>query len=605
MPDAAPAPSSLPVGVEAALNAVRDWLATLPGGARHLDAEELRSYRGRDAIHGWRFDVAFSDRVLTLDLLAERGFPRRPLRVMLRGPSRFLTWPHVEEDGALCLLPPDATAKASDPAAAAADVVGRACGLIEDCIAGTNEEDFRAEFCSYWYWGRTKDGLSVWSLLRPDGPTRAVRMWRGQKCLVLGEDDGSLEAWLRNGLDSDEPRTPEPALLLWLDQPLLPSEYPKTGKDVVALAQRAGGEALALLEHLAASCPKTVVVGIGAESRNGPCLAAVSVSPNAGLTAKSMRKGFRPERVPPEIMSRRFFAGASVIRSVVDRADPAWVHGRGQDPRFVKLRASKVVILGCGSIGAPVAVMLAEAGVGRLALVDPEELKWANVGRHPLGAESVTANKARALAKRIRTSFPHIQVEGYPVRWEALPGGLAEVSSQADLVISTIGNWPSEAMLGDWHMTRGRTPPVVYGWTEAHAAAGHGVAITGTQGCLACGFDDAGTPRLRVCTWPGETTLQEPACAAVFQPYGPIELAHIIALVAELAMDCVLGSVKRSTHRIWIDRRGRLAETGGTWTAEGTKFADDSADGSFVRERLWVASTDCSVCQGARLAKSG
>jgi len=31
-----------------------------------------------------------------------------------------------------------------------------------------------------------------------------------------------------------------------------------------------------------------------------------------------------------------------------------------------------------------VALQLAAAGVGRLLLIDPDRLKWANVGRHPL-----------------------------------------------------------------------------------------------------------------------------------------------------------------------------------------------------------------------------
>jgi molybdopterin/thiamine biosynthesis adenylyltransferase len=600
MPEGDPASASLQGRREAALDAVGGWLAASRGPARRLDPEELRSYANRNALDGWRLDVSFTDGVTRrLDLLANPVFPWTPLRVILVDRPPFLTWPHVEEDGALCILAEGATAKASNPVAAAKEVVGRACDLLEECIAGTNAEDFRAEFCSYWYWARTKDGPSVWSLLRPGGPMRIIRLWRGQKCFVVGEDDASLKAWLRSALGSDNPREPEPALFLWLDRPLVPSEYPETGEDVAALARRAGGDAVAELQLLAAGCPQAAVVVVGAESPNGPCLAAVSVSRRAGQSVKSLQKGFRPNRVPPEIASGRFFAGATVIRSVVDRADPAWVHGRGQDPRFARLRASRVVIVGCGSVGAPVAVMLAEAGVGRFALVDPDDLKWANVGRHPLGADSVGANKALALAKRIRTSFPHTEVEPHSVRWEDLPGDLGD---EADLVVSATGNWPSDGMLNEWHVARGRTAPVVYGWTEAHACAGHAVAITGSGGCLECGFDDAGAPRLRVCKWESETTLQEPACGAVFQPYGPIELGHVSVMIAELAMDCLLGTVGTSTHRIWVDRRRRLAEAGGTWTAEWVRIAGDRADGGFLHEAVWAASADCRVCPVAPAA---
>jgi molybdopterin/thiamine biosynthesis adenylyltransferase len=301
-------------------------------------------------------------------------------------------------------------------------------------------------------------------------------------------------------------------------------------------------------------------------------------------------------------MSQRFFGGARVIRSSIDRADPAWVHGRGRDPRFARLRDSRVLVLGCGSLGAPVALALAEAGVGRLVLADPDRLTWANVGRHPLGADCVDEYKAVAVAKRIRRSYPNIEVEGHQTSWEDLPGGLGDLGVAGDLVVSAIGRWASEGMLNEWHLSTGRSPAVVYGWTEAHACAGHAVAITRTGGCLECGFDGAGRPRLRVCEWGSDTMLQEPACGAVFQPYGPIDLAHVVATIAELAMDYLLGSVTTSTHRIWVDRRSRVAETGGGWTAEWAKIAGDRLDGGFLYESVWASSGGCPMCQLAPAA---
>jgi hypothetical protein len=118
---------------------------------------------------------------------------------------------------------------------------------------------------------------------------------------------------------------------------------------------------------------------------------------------------------------------------------------------------------------------------------------------------------------------------------------------------------------------------------------------------LECGFEDVGTPRLRVCEWKSPTILQEPGCGAVFQPYGPIELTHVIALIAELAMDCLLGAVENPTHRVWVDRRRRLVETGGTWTAAWTKIAGTRLDGGFLHEGAWAAS-ECRVCRLAPAA---
>src|SRR4051812_39736412 len=79
-----------------------------------------------------------------------------------------------------------------------------------------------------------------------------------------------------------------------------------------------------------------------------------------------------------------------------------------------RLIGSNVTVLGCGSVGAPVAVALAQAGVGRINLVDHDALAWANVGRHPLGAPSLGRNKAEALAAKLRSDFPHATFEAFP-----------------------------------------------------------------------------------------------------------------------------------------------------------------------------------------------
>ena len=42
---------------------------------------------------------------------------------------------------------------------------------------------------------------------------------------------------------------------------------------------------------------------------------------------------------------------------------------------------------------------------------------------------------------------------------------------------------------------------VLFGWTEPHAVAGHGVLLTGRSGCLLCHFSDDGLPNMRVAEW--------------------------------------------------------------------------------------------------------
>ena len=127
--------------------------------------------------------------------------------------------------------------------------------------------------------------------------------------------------------------------------------------------------------------------------------------------ADPLTKGFRQGRMTKRVALSRYFGAGPAIRSSVQRADATWVHGRGRDSRSPRLLDSTVVVVGCGSVGAPVACLLAQGGIGRLVLVDYDTLSWPNVGRHSLGAAAVGRNKAEALAERLQPDCPHLQIE--------------------------------------------------------------------------------------------------------------------------------------------------------------------------------------------------
>ena len=142
-------------------------------------------------------------------------------------------------------------------------------------------------------------------------------------------------------------------------------------------------------------------------------------------------------------------------------------------------------------------------GSGSILLVDPETLSYANVGRHPLGAGSVGSYKATAMAKRLSDDFPHmVEVTSSTERCENLLVLPPDTLASKDLIVSAMGSWSAEGTLNEWHLSRGRARPIVYGWTEAHACAGHAVLVMNKGGCLGCGMGPFGNPLLRVTDWP-------------------------------------------------------------------------------------------------------
>ena len=166
-----------------------------------------------------------------------------------------------------------------------------------------------------------------------------------------------------------------------------------------------------------------------------------------GEPGDKMHRGFRAARLPPAVAMERTYGPNEVRRAEVERADAAWVHGRGQDVRSRILSDKSVTVFGCGSVGSFVTESLARAGVGTLRLVDFDKLSWANVGRHALGADSVGRNKAESLAERLQRELPHLQFEG-----DDSTIGAALLTDEArllrsDLVVCLTGNWVAESVV--------------------------------------------------------------------------------------------------------------------------------------------------------------
>ncbi|MEQ1864441.1 MAG: ThiF family adenylyltransferase [Micropepsaceae bacterium] len=583
---------------------VAAWLANLCQ-AEALSARDLTAYPKRSFIAGWRLSFQFSDRVLRRDLLLPSAFPWQLPRVALVDRPPFLTWPHVEHDGVLCATPSTVSFDPFDPAGVAKFALEAAIELIEDLIANRLGAELSDEFLSYWDATADGSGVELISILEARPPSRSVRVWRGKNAYVFSESEDDLKRWLRNRVGKKADPRSDPAAFVWVGPAPSPADDPRSGRNlrdfIASRDQRAEG----LLQDLARGRPDSIVLALGFETPNGPALAGVVAFPPIAQrhgARDRLTKGFRPGAVPTQILATRYFGESSVSRRSLERADAAWIHGRGQDPQAADLRGKTVAVFGCGSLGAPLALTLAQAGVGKMILIDFDILKWANVGRHTLGATSVGQFKAKALAEKLRADFPHMTVEHYDVDVDKALRQHGDVLSACDLVISATGDWASDVRLEAWREELKYKMPVVVGWLEAHACAGHVVVLGQTGACLRCGFDNLGVPAFRVTTWPaGSTEQREPACGAVYQPYGPVELGFVSSLVAEAALETLFGECTWPLHRIWVAPRKRLQSLGGAWSNTWRTDGEFRDGGGFLLERTWPAGA-CARCLKAQAA---
>lgn len=591
-----------------ALEALSNHLQAPPYHARRLSKDVLAGrYPKRHAVAGWRISVQLGKQSIDMDVLVGQDFPWQTPRIALVGPSRFLHWPHVEHDNVLCLLPLHASTDPTRPLDVLKVVLGRAVEIVQSSLDGSNVDQFRDEFMSYWSWSRPEGEphKDVYTLCEVRPPSRLLAAWYGKGVYVVADDTAVLQEWLKNRFGAAvEDGALSKGALLWLESPWVPSEYPNTAKDIQALLRQHAPHLLAKFVAAAVRAPIIFPLVIGSPTQAGTGQVALTfgstVFPKIPHRPRGdPMRGFRPGKVPEGVLAQRNLGVTALERNCAVRADAAWVHGRDRDTRLQKLNDSHVVLIGCGSLGAPIALKLAAAGVGRLTLIDPEVLSVPNVGRHPLGISDVGRSKVSALAARIRSSYPHIgQVAPHAAFWQDVYRTSPSILAATDLIISTTGNWAAEAELNAWHLSVERRPKILYGWTEAHAAAGHSVLIGGDSGCLACGFCNNGLSRVAV-TRSGDAGIlqQEPACGTTFQMYGPVELTHIEALIAEHALDGLLADERQKPRRTWVGRRPAGIAEDIQWTDDWLALMGPTPQTGRLYEMDWPVNCECSFCR--------
>ncbi|MBF6618282.1 MAG: ThiF family adenylyltransferase [Candidimonas sp.] len=479
-------------------------------------------------------------------LVIGRTFPNSQPRMLVPELGSLFQWPHVEPAGLLCLAPTSIEASTRDRVGLLLDHTFRLLNFSDkQCQA-----EFRREFGSYWSQLATRgqDKLRVLSLLKPSDQSRKVifHFAARQRRIIVADDFSTLSAWRHNVGEATTPHQTQPALLLRLQRPWLPDEFPAT------VAQSINGIPDELVRPVLLQHPWSLFV-FEAPTDTGPVFAAVLINSNK---LSKLKNGFRSLQQVPLENIKRGLASQRVERVAVSRLDPAWVHGRGHSADLKSLQVRRVAIIGCGSIGSEIAALLAKAGVGELALLDHDTLNSANLGRHFLGATYLGRNKAQALAQELCYRLPHLGIKSaHPKKFEWLSAGELSQLADMDLIVTAGLDFDGEAAVNAWRHTLDRPPAYVSTWAEAFCTAGHAVLLYGPDDLMAR-FEQE-RPTFRLTDWPQEANhlIIEAGCGNVFQPHGAADLLPIIAMAARLVLDAFAGRVPDSCRRTWFGDR--------------------------------------------------
>ena len=113
-----------------------------------------------------------------------------------------------------------------------------------------------------------------------------------------------------------------------------------------------------------------------------------------------------------------------------------------------KLLDAKVLCLGAGGLGSPVALYLAAAGVGTIGIVDDDVVDVSNLQRQVIHTtDRVGVPKVDSAEETIRALNPGVKVVKYQTRLDA--SNIMEIIEGYDVIVDGVDNFPTRYLLND------------------------------------------------------------------------------------------------------------------------------------------------------------
>ncbi len=164
------------------------------------------------------------------------------------------------------------------------------------------------------------------------------------------------------------------------------------------------------------------------------------------------------------------------------------IGGRGQE----KILNAKVLIIGTGGLGSPIALYLASAGVGKIGIVDSDKVELNNLQRQIIHSmKNVGKPKVESAKQRINEINTDVEVVPYNLR--VTSENILDIIINYDIVVDGSDNFPTRYLVNDACVLSHK--PLSHGGIFRF----DGQAITilpGQSACYRCLFPEPPSPGL-------------------------------------------------------------------------------------------------------------
>ncbi|MFZ4800641.1 MAG: HesA/MoeB/ThiF family protein [Chlorobium sp.] len=155
-----------------------------------------------------------------------------------------------------------------------------------------------------------------------------------------------------------------------------------------------------------------------------------------------------------------------------------------------KLLEAKVLVIGAGGLGSPVAFYLAAAGIGTIGIMDGDKVDLSNLQRQLLHTtDSIGQHKVASAKERLVALDPEIKLNLYPFRLTA--DNATEIFEPYDFIIDATDNFDSKFLID----TACHNTAKPYSHAGIREFRGQTMTVhPGATACYHCLFHEEGAP---------------------------------------------------------------------------------------------------------------
>ena len=114
-----------------------------------------------------------------------------------------------------------------------------------------------------------------------------------------------------------------------------------------------------------------------------------------------------------------------------------------------KLLKSSVLIVGAGGLGSPIAIYLTALGIGKIGIVDKDNVEISNLSRQIIfETNDINKNKSSAAINKLRKINPDIQLKSFNKNLTTI--NINQIAKNFDLIVDGSDNFRTRFLINDY-----------------------------------------------------------------------------------------------------------------------------------------------------------